>query len=133
MVITTVMRVFRCVWFAMFNKTKYPRKMKCIEQVDAYIKNLKSKPTKRVEKAVQSIAMKLDDVLAKGYDIKWQCYQIENSQAVSIVDIASKPCFVYRIKDKQEWIAVFDVFYGICDMDGKQGVMFSELDSMMRR
>lgn len=107
--------------------------MKCIELVNAYIKNLNNKPTKRVEKAAQSIARKLDDALAKSYDIKWQCLPIGDGKAVSIVDIASKPCFVYRIKDKQEWIAVFDVFYGICDMDGKQGVMFSELDSMMRR
>lgn len=107
--------------------------MKCIEQVNAYIKNLKSKPTKRVEKAAQSIARKLDDALAKGYGIKWQCHPIGDGKVVSIVDITSKPCFVFRIKDKQEWIAVFNVFYGICDMDGKQGVMFSELDSMMRR
>ena len=44
--------------------------MKCIEQVNAYIKNLNSKPTKRVEKAAQSIARKLYDALAKGYNIK---------------------------------------------------------------
>jgi len=106
--------------------------MKCIEQVNAYIKNLNSKPTKRVEKAAQSIARKLDDALANGYEIKWQCRPIGNGKAVSIVDVAKNPHFVYRIKDKQEWVTVFDVFYGIGDMDGKQGLMFSELDSMMR-
>ena len=106
--------------------------MKCIEQVDAYIKNLKDKPTKRVEKAAQSIARKLDDALENGYDIKWQCCPNKNSQMVSVVDVAQNPHFVCRIKDKLEWVTVFDVFYGIGDMDGKQGLMFSELDSMMR-
>ena len=106
--------------------------MKCIEQVNAYIKNLNSKPTKRVEKATQSIARKLDDALAKGYDIKWKCYPIKNSQAVSIVDVAQTPYFVYRIKDKQEWLAVFNVIDGISDnIVDRQGVIFSELVGMM--
>ena len=106
--------------------------MKCIEQVNAYIKNLKGKPTKRVEKAAQSIARKLDDALARGYDIKWKCYPIENSQAVSIVDVAQTPYFVYRIKDKQEWLAVFNVIDGISDnIVDRQGVIFSELVGMM--
>lgn len=108
--------------------------MKCIEQVNAYIKNLNSKPTKRVEKVAQSIARKLDDALARGNDITWKCYPIENSQAVSIVDVAQTPRFVCRIKDKQEWLAVFNVFFSISEnTDGWQGTKFSELDSMMRK
>jgi len=107
--------------------------MKCIEQVNAYIKNLKGKPTKRVEKAAQSIARKLDDALANGYEIKWQCRLIDNNQAVSIVDVAQTPRFVCRIKDKQEWLAVFNVIDGISDnIDESQGLMFSELVGMMR-
>ncbi len=107
--------------------------MKCIEQVNAYINNLNSKPTKRVEKAAQSIARKLDDALANGYEIKWQCRLIDNNQAVSIVDVAQTPRFVCRIKDKQEWLAVFNVIDGISDnIDESQGLMFSELVGMMR-
>ena len=106
--------------------------MKCIEQVNVYIKNLNSKPTKRVEKAAQSIARKLDDALANGYEIKWQCRLIDNNQAVSIVDVAQTPYFVYRIKDKQEWLAVFNVIDGISDnIVDRQGVIFSELVGMM--
>ena len=106
--------------------------MKCIEQVNAYIKNLNSKPTKRVEKAAQSIARKLDDALEKGYEIEWQCHPIGNSQAVSIVDVAQNPHFVYRIKDKQEWNEVFNIFDAISeDMDAEQGMLFSKLVGMM--
>ena len=106
--------------------------MKCIELVNACIKNLNSKPTKRVEKVAQNIARILDDALARGYDIKWKCYPIENSQAVSIVDVAQAPRFVCRIKDKQEWLAVFNVIDGISDnIVDRQGVMFSELVGMM--
>jgi hypothetical protein len=107
--------------------------MKCIEQVNVYIKNMNSKPTKRVEKAAQSIARKLDDALAKSYDIKWQCCHLNNSQKVSIIDVAQNPHFVYRIKDKQEWLAVFNIIDGISDnIDESQGLMFSELVGMMR-
>jgi hypothetical protein len=107
--------------------------MKCIEQVNAYIKNLNSKPTKRVEKAAQSIARKLDDALANGYEIKWQCRPIDNNQAVSIVDVAQTPRFVCRIKDKQEWLAIFNVIDGISDnIVDRRGIMFSELVGMMR-
>jgi hypothetical protein len=106
--------------------------MKCIEQVNAYIKNLKGKPTKRVEKAAQSIARKLDDALAKGYDIKWQCRHLNNSQTVSIIDVAQNPHFVYRIKDKQEWNEVFNIFDAISeDMDAEQGKFFSILIDVM--
>ena len=106
--------------------------MKCIEQVNAYIKNLNSKPTKRVEKAAQSIARKLDDALAKGYDIKWQCRHLNNSQTVSIIDVAQNPHFVYRIKDKQEWNEVFNIFDAISeDMDAEQGKFFSILIDVM--
>ena len=106
--------------------------MKCIEQVNAYIKNLNSKPTKRVEKAAQSIARKLDDALAKGYDIKWQCHHLNNSQTVSIIDVAQNPHFVYRIKDKQEWNEVFNIFDAISeDMDAEQGKFFSILIDVM--
>ena len=106
--------------------------MKCIEQVNAYIKNLKGKPTKRVEKAAQSIARKLDDALAKGYDIKWQCHHLNNSQTVSIIDVAQNPHFVYRIKDKQEWNEVFNIFDAISeDMDAEQGKFFSILIDVM--
>ena len=101
--------------------------MKCIEQVDAYIKNLKDKPTKRVEKAAQSFARKLDDALTKGYDIKWKCYPIENSQAVSIVDVTKNPHFVYRINNKQEWNEVCKVFDQITEMNVNQSKMYIKL------
>ena len=108
--------------------------MKCIEQVDAYIKSLNSKPTKRVEKAAQSIAKKFDDALAKGYEIEWQCRTNEKSQTVSIVDVTQSPRFVCRINDTQEWLQVFNVFDGISDnMNGGQGMKFSTLDTMMQK
>ena len=108
--------------------------MKCIEQVIVYIKNLNSKPTKRVEKAAKSVAKKLDDALANGYEIKWQCPSSENGQAVSIVDVTRNTRFVCKINNKQEWIAVFNVFFGFNDtMEGWQGIKFSELDDMIRR
>lgn len=108
--------------------------MNCIKQVNDYIKKLNSKPTKRVEKAAQSIAKRLDDVLANGYQIEWQCHSSENSQAVSIVDVTRNPRFVCRVNNKQEWMAVFNVFLGFSDtMEERQGIKFSELDDMIRR